>query len=274
MIQDPVPIPEKKEYVKHVAKLKLDAIQLYELMKNKFVKKHGIQFPNSQPVGMLQSWDGANHRVTTKGGETSVLSCSNCVFNRGTVSEGFTTAKSDTILTWQQILASESPQNVMPAFREYYSCIRKLQDENGDVIVYDCHDGKMLYILTQHSLWNRSGFPFLLCKCRRGDCVKNVDHHCELIGDKERLELYEKSLARFALCMGDENNPYSRKKHRKWCDVENNGITHFGIHPNDMCRSSIRFDVFHMRSAITRKLLNRLRSFMRKQTFEIQQGLS
>ena len=172
-------------------------------------------------------------------------------------------------MTWQQILAKESPQNVMPAFREYYSSVRKLVDSNGDVLVYDCHDGKMLYILTQHSLWNRTGHPFILCKCRRGDCVKDPDHPCQIIDDQERLKLYETSKLKYEQVMMMNTN-YSRKSHRKWCDVSNFGITHFGVHPSDLNRGNIRFDVFHMRSAICRKLLNKLRHFMRKQTFELQ----
>ena len=53
--------PEKKEYIKHVAKLDLDATQLYDLMKNKINKKYFIDFKDSEPCGMIQSWDGANH---------------------------------------------------------------------------------------------------------------------------------------------------------------------------------------------------------------------
>ena len=51
---DPI-VPEEKDNVKYVARLDMDAKQLYELMKNKIKEKHNIQFPSSVPVGMIQS---------------------------------------------------------------------------------------------------------------------------------------------------------------------------------------------------------------------------
>ena len=47
-----------------------------------------------------------------------------------------------------------------------------------------------------------------------------------------------------------------KKRHRRWCDKENKGITHFGVHPSKLNIESIVFDVFHLCSAVVRKLLH------------------
>ena len=56
------------------------------------------------------------------------------------------------------------------------------------------------------------------------------------------------------------------KKHMDWVDQYNVGVSHLGVHPDKLRRANIRFDVFHLRSAITRRLLNYLRTFMLKQS--------
>ena len=53
----------------------------------------------------------------------------------------------------------------------------------------DMHYGKMVYALTQHALWNRKHILFLLCKCKRGEAVRNGDHVCKLISHKDYLIL-------------------------------------------------------------------------------------
>jgi hypothetical protein len=48
-------------------------------------------------------------------------------------------------------------------------------NEKKKLISYDIHDGKMLYLLAQHSHFTRKNYPFLLCKCKRGDgCIKKI----------------------------------------------------------------------------------------------------
>ena len=70
--------------------------------------------------------------------------------------------------------------------------------------------------------------------------------------------------------LGDQ---YTVKSHMDWVDRENIGISHFGVHPELLPRQCIRFDVFHLRSAVTRLLLDRLRKFIREHTFEINNEL-
>ena len=55
------------------------------------------------------------------------------------------------------------------------------------------HDGKMLYLLTQHSAWNRGGYPFLLCDCQRGSVNLEEDHVCKMTAHEEQVVRYEKS---------------------------------------------------------------------------------
>ena len=43
-----------------------------------------------------------------------------------------------------------------------------------------------------------------------------------------------------------------------WIDEQNFGISHFGIHPDKLKYNNIGFDTFHMRYAITRKLIEYL----------------
>ena len=50
-----------------------------------------------------------------------------------------------------------------------------------------------------------------------------------------------------------------------WVDRENFGISHFGLHPNELDRDNIRFDIFHLRCSITRRLMNYLRKIMLQQ---------
>ena len=64
----------------------------------------------------------------------------------------------------------------------------------------------MLYGLTQHSLWSQKHYPFLLCKCRRGQAVRNYStHRYRIIKDKEHLKLYEKSKEKFELQLLEYN---------------------------------------------------------------------
>ena len=76
------------------------------------------------------------------------------------------------------------------------------------------HDGKMLYLLTQHSLYNRKYKPFLLCKCSKGEGVQNRDDKCKLLNDHEQEYFYARSQKKwektFSLIDG---NSYTKKYH-------------------------------------------------------------
>ena len=58
-------------------------------------------------------------------------------------------------------------------YEERKSIIQKFEDElNCKIYCYEIHDGKMLYLLTQHSLYSRLYSPYVLCSCTRGDYCK------------------------------------------------------------------------------------------------------
>ena len=61
---------------------------------------------------------------------------------------------------------------------------------------YDIHNGKIFYILTQHSLFNRLFHPLLLCKCQRGEEVVDENHECVPITHDEQILRWNRSLKR------------------------------------------------------------------------------
>jgi hypothetical protein len=125
---------------------------------------------------------------------------------------------------------------------------------------YDIHDGKMLYLLTQHSLWDRKFRSFLLCTCKREEGVINETCVCSPLTHLEQIESWERSKRRWT------NNT---KSHAKWVDEKNKGVSHFGLHPNLLPCDDIRFDTFHMKFAVNRKLMTHLRNFILEQSNDL-----
>ena len=81
------------------------------------------------------------------------------------------------ILTWQQMRGAEKPCNIFPAVNDYmlekFEMRKKMSDmERKRIKFYEPHNGKMLYLLTQHSLYNWKYHPFLLCTCACGAGLK------------------------------------------------------------------------------------------------------
>ena len=50
----------------------------------------------------------------------------------------------------------------------------------------------MLYLLTQHSMWNRKNYPYLMCKCKGGAFFK-TNKACQLIKQDDHIRYWEKS---------------------------------------------------------------------------------
>ena len=127
----------------------------------------------------------------------------------------------------------------------------------------------MLYLLTQHSQWNRTFHPFLLCSCKRGD-IANSNHACTLLDHEEQCTRWNRSLRRWEK-KRERINPslYTKSHHLDWCDEKNLGVSHLGIHPKLLPRQNLRLDTFHLKCAITRKLMNYLRSFLLEQSEEV-----
>ena len=93
-----------------------------------------------------------------------------------------------------------------------------------NIFLYDMHDGKMLYALTQHSAYNRKYHPFLLCKCGPGDGVRDPSHVCLLIEHDKQVERFEQSKTKwthFANIYEQKVPPqkYTESDHRNWADT-------------------------------------------------------
>ena len=70
------------------------------------------------------------------------------------------------------------------------------------------------------------------------------------------------------------NQKYDESHHKDWCDSSNEGVTHFGVHPDSLPISSIRFDMFHLSAAITRRVMNYMRNLMLKQSSQVRKDFT
>ena len=104
-----------------------------------------------------------------------------------------------------------------------------------------------------------------MCKCKRGEGVKKEDHTCTMLNNTESKHYWERSKRYWEDRQGQVRNgmlkSYDLSTHMDWVDKSNYGILHFGIHPQFLNRENICYDTFHMKCAITRCLMNFLRSF-------------
>ena len=135
----------------------------YEHYLELLVQKH-VNFDRKICAGddliVIDSFDGAEHSKSNKN-RTSLISFSSQMFTPSLINSGTITAGSSlNILTWQQMRATESYSTMMPAVNDYFKAKGLLYEkqntvallENCSISYYDMHDGKMLYLLTQHSL--------------------------------------------------------------------------------------------------------------------------
>ena len=161
---------------------------------------HKLTVPMKGNLLLLNSYDGAEHEKTEKK-RTNVISFSSKLFGASTVGKGSTGGTSRNILTWQQIKGEEKKEVLFPALQNHYQTMREMEQNLtvNEVIpgckigFFELHDGKMLYLLTQHSLFNRKHKPFLLCKCKRGAGILDPGHQCELISHVESVRLHDRS---------------------------------------------------------------------------------
>eukprot|EP00551_Chaetoceros_affinis_P016131 CAMPEP_0203712330 /NCGR_PEP_ID=MMETSP0091-20130426/69973_1 /ASSEMBLY_ACC=CAM_ASM_001089 /TAXON_ID=426623 /ORGANISM="Chaetoceros affinis, Strain CCMP159" /LENGTH=776 /DNA_ID=CAMNT_0050590301 /DNA_START=350 /DNA_END=2681 /DNA_ORIENTATION=- len=218
---------------------------------------------------VIDSIDGAEHRKS-KTDITSIISFSSMMFVSDMIQTKEVTAGSSlNILTWQQVRGTETLHTMMPAVKEYFEEKKAYREIRRNDFFYDLHDGKMLYLLTQHSAWNRKYKPFLLCNCLRGEGVTgNEEHRCVKISHENQIVSYQRSRRRWDLKTRRDQS-YTLKKHMDWIDQNNNGISHFGLHPDLLPRDGIRFDTFHMKCALTRKLIGYLRKILLNQSTDI-----
>ena len=227
-------------------------------------------------VVVLDSIDGAEH-IKSKTQITSVISFSSSFLCGSWINDHTITAgASRSILTWQQLRGKETIYSMKPAVESYFKDKKVLREsgEHRNSWFYDLHDGKMLYLLTQHAQWNRKNNPFLLCNCSRGAGVRNNNNHvCTWLTHEEQIEKYDRSERRWRKKRNEPIPPsgkeYTVKDHMDWVDSSNVGVSHFGIHPDLLPCNELRFDTFHMKCAVTQKLMGFLRRFMMNQATDV-----
>ena len=103
---------------------------------------------------------------------------------------------------------------------------------------------------------------------------RESSHRCTKITHGEMTDLFNRSKRRWEAKRTRVGPVYNRKAHMTWVDETNQGVSHFGIHPDLLPPDNIRFDCFHMKCAITRKLMNWLRTFLLKQSTEVVEDFS
>ena len=79
----------------------------------------------------------------------------------------------------------------------------------------ELHDGKFIYALTQHSLFTREFYPFLLCRCGRGDGL--ASSVCYITSDEDYTLLQQKARKKLKKFLRDE---YSGKSLTDLTDAE------------------------------------------------------
>ena len=126
--------------------------------------------------------------------------------------------------------------------------------------------------IMQHSKWNRKHHPFILCKCKRGDAVKNLENHtCQIIIDEDQIKYYNKSATKFEQCYSNTCSRDNLKKHCDWADKKNYGITHFGLHPKLLPNSRVAFDNLHNRLSNVRKFWDYVRNHVDVHGYDLQE---
>jgi len=224
---------------------------------------------------MIDSFDGANHLETIEG-KLDLVSFFSTLVNSNlldTITD-YSTAKSNCILTWMQCAAKEEPYMLLTVLEDHYKSKAQLKDklkQKGSLInSYDIHDGKMIYNLLQCSQWNRKHHPFLLCKYKRGDVVKNYStHKCNIMTDEDQWNLYERLANKFESTFCNDMSKNNISKHRDWADKSNFDITHFNIHPKLLLFSTIAFDNLHCRLSIVRSIWDFIHTYLEGYGFDM-----
>ena len=185
---------------------------------------------------MFDSFDGANHLETVEG-KIDLVSFSSTLTNANLLSlPNYSTARSSSILTFMQVAAKEEPSMLLSVLKNHYeSRIKlkeKLKNDGINLCLFDVHDGKMICNIMQHSKWNRKHHPFILCKYKRGDAVKNLENHtCQIITDEDQLKYYNKSATKFEQCYSNTHSRDNLKKHCDWADKKKLWHNAFWIAP-------------------------------------------
>ena len=99
------------------------------MMGNKLNSKNKIDITNANnctnlldcnsDIIIIDSFDGAQHRRTSKE-RTNIVSFSSQMLTLNSIKAGYSTSASRNILTWQQMIGTESYANLMPVLEPIY----------------------------------------------------------------------------------------------------------------------------------------------------------
>ena len=105
-----------------------------------------------------------------------------------------------------QLNGTETMSNMVGVmqFRFAFACPRNL-------IIYDLGDGKLLYLITQHSHWSRLFSPNLLCGCKQGESA--VDGHvCHMWTNEEYKSYRQKKTETMGETKAADQNTKTKPK--------------------------------------------------------------
>ena len=162
--------------------------EYFVIMKNKHAER-GRNIEDNEQTIVIDSFDGAEH-LKLKKKVTSLISFSSTMFTPNMMNKNQVTVGSSlNILTWQQIHEVENVSVMLPSVNDNYRKKGELYTNTKikHTSLYNMNNGKILYLLTQHSLWNRKKHPFLRCKCERGTGVRDKNHKCILLTHTEQV---------------------------------------------------------------------------------------
>jgi hypothetical protein len=172
---------------------------------------------------------------------------------------GIQPSSSKWIMTHGQINGKESPCVLKHLMKNGFEEWHLIQEKNKIKIpFYDLGDGKNVYMMTGHSQWNSTHHPFVSCKCKRGEGVKE-GFFCKKWLDEEYVEHVKKSGDRWDIKENISNargSEYNKSAHMSWNDERNYGVSNFGSLPEKYQLSNLRLDVFHIRGNVVKIFLS------------------
>lgn len=196
----------------------------YNKVVDVMMEKHEgkLTVPPNESIIVLDSFDVSEHSKNHNELK-NIISFSSFLYAPSWInSRKMCAGSSSNILTWQQTNGKESVPHVLSFVKEHFESKKLFMDSNdlSKYSMYDVHDGKMLYLLTQHSAWNRRFQPFLLCKCKRGEGVinnMNPKFQCKMMNNRAQTHYYNKSKREWEKKTYKDPG-YSVKEHMDWID--------------------------------------------------------
>ena len=122
------------------------------------------------------------------------------IINSLLLKEGLSSTQSHSIITTMQVIGAEKPEICCTIFVSFLQKIKVFNKQNLpvqyqhlDFVFFHLNDAKMFYSLTQHSSFNRLGYPYLQCSCKQD----GVQVECNMLTDDQYSKAWRKSSKHF-----------------------------------------------------------------------------